>query len=126
MLIRRPVLEEIGLFEERLFMHYEDADFCWRARRAGYSICAVPSARMWHQVSRSGQRLGPRIAYYRSRNRIWFYRTHSIGLARIYALAYVMSHELLRVGRARLTDDRDVACARWMGMWHGWRGQLGK
>lgn len=126
MLIRRPVLKEIGLFEERLFMHYEDADFCRRARKAGYGVLAVPSARMWHQVSRSGERLGPRIAYYRSRNRVWFYRTHSVGLSRVYALVYVMSHELLRAGRAWLTRDRDVARARWMGMWHGWRGRLGK
>ncbi len=43
MMIRRSTLERVGLLEERLFMHYEDADFCWRVRRASLNICAVPA-----------------------------------------------------------------------------------
>ena len=107
-------------------MHYEDADFCWRVRRAGFSIHGVPDARLWHKVSQSGRQLGPHITYYRTRNRIWFYATHRRGLARIWALAYVIPHEMVRCSRAMLNDDHDVAASCWKGIRHGLRGQLGK
>ena len=38
MLIKREVFERIGLFRESYFMYYDDLEFCWRARLAGYRI----------------------------------------------------------------------------------------
>ncbi len=51
MLVGREVFETIGLFDESYFMYYEDADFCRRARDRGFTLLAVPPARMWHKVS---------------------------------------------------------------------------
>lgn len=52
MLIKRGVLEEIGMFDPVYYPIYsEDADLCVRAKRAGYRIVYVPKARLWHKVS---------------------------------------------------------------------------
>ena len=52
MLIRRTVLDKIGLFDENFFMFYVDVDFCYRARKAGYKI--FPSkAKCWHKKEES-------------------------------------------------------------------------
>ncbi len=52
MLIKRGVLEEIGMFDPVYHPIYsEDADLCVRAKRAGYRIVYVPKARLWHKVS---------------------------------------------------------------------------
>lgn len=48
MLIKKEVFREIGLFDERYFLYYEDADFCLRARRKGFKSFVVPSARVIH------------------------------------------------------------------------------
>jgi GT2 family glycosyltransferase len=48
MLIRRAALEEVGLFDERFFLYYEEVDLCRRTREAGWSIYWVPEATIVH------------------------------------------------------------------------------
>lgn len=38
MLIKKQVIDMIGFFDERYFMYYEDVDFCFRARKAGFKV----------------------------------------------------------------------------------------
>lgn len=52
MLLRREMLEQVGMFDPAYFPAYvEDADLCLRARRAGWRLLYVPAARVWHKVS---------------------------------------------------------------------------
>lgn len=48
MLIKREVFKKIGLFDENLFLYYEDADFCVRARKAGFECLVAPEAKTYH------------------------------------------------------------------------------
>ncbi|HEX7479655.1 MAG TPA: glycosyltransferase family 2 protein [Polyangiales bacterium] len=47
-LIRREVIEAIGLLDEGYFMYFEDADYCRAARAAGFAIRYFPSAHVVH------------------------------------------------------------------------------
>lgn len=38
MIIKKEVFKRIGLFDERYFMYYEDVEFCFRAKKAGFRI----------------------------------------------------------------------------------------
>ncbi len=38
MFIKRKVIEKIGFFDESYFMYYEDVDYCWRAKKAGFKV----------------------------------------------------------------------------------------
>ena len=49
--MKRNVLEQIGLFDEGLFLYYEDVDLCQRARRAGYRVVYIPAAWLTHLES---------------------------------------------------------------------------
>jgi len=51
MLIRRPVFEKIGLLDEIYFIFYEDADFCLKARRAGFKIAVESKSLIFHKLS---------------------------------------------------------------------------
>lgn len=51
MLIKRQLVENIGLLDERFFMYYEDVDYCLRAREAGYSIHLNPQVTAAHLLS---------------------------------------------------------------------------
>jgi GT2 family glycosyltransferase len=53
MLIKRKVIETIGMLDERYYIYGEDVDLCVRASRSGYKSLCVPSSRVWHKLSAS-------------------------------------------------------------------------
>jgi N-acetylglucosaminyl-diphospho-decaprenol L-rhamnosyltransferase len=53
MMIRREVLQAIGLLDEGYFTYFEDVDFCFNARRAGWPIWYFPGSRVAHLVGQS-------------------------------------------------------------------------
>lgn len=48
MIIRRQVIEDIGLMDENYFLYFEEVDFCRRARLAGWECWYVPDSRVMH------------------------------------------------------------------------------
>ncbi|MCX6744225.1 MAG: glycosyltransferase family 2 protein [Candidatus Parcubacteria bacterium] len=48
-LIKKEVLEKIGLFAADFFMYHEDLDLGWRMRMAGYKIMLAPGAVVYHK-----------------------------------------------------------------------------
>lgn len=72
LLARRAVWEQAGLLDDRFFMYYEEAEWCVRASRAGYSIRLVPAAMIWHKISIDDRAASPRTYYYMTRNRLLF------------------------------------------------------
>ena len=48
MIVRRSVIEDIGLMDDRFFLYFEEVDYCWRAKQAGWEIWYVPQARVLH------------------------------------------------------------------------------
>lgn len=50
MLIKREVFEKIGYFDERFFLYFEDADFCLRAKAAGFKAIVVKNVVVKHQI----------------------------------------------------------------------------
>jgi GT2 family glycosyltransferase len=59
MLIRRDVIDQIGYLDERFFAYQEDADFCFRARQAGWQVYYVPAAQIVHFGGQGGSRVTP-------------------------------------------------------------------
>jgi len=48
MMIRSEIFNEIGLLDEDFFLYWEDVDFCYRAKRAGFKNVVVTSAWAYH------------------------------------------------------------------------------
>src|SRR3989344_6068936 len=59
MLIRRPVLEKTGYFDERFFMYYEDVDLCRRSWDSGWRVVYAPVARFVHYLQRESRIRAP-------------------------------------------------------------------
>ncbi len=53
MMIRRELLDRIGGLDENYFLFFEETEFCWRAKRAGYSMWYVPKSRVMHIAGQS-------------------------------------------------------------------------
>jgi hypothetical protein len=56
MLVRREVVATAGGFDERYFMFGEDMEWCWRIRRAGWSVDYEPAAGVVHLGGQSSRR----------------------------------------------------------------------
>jgi len=48
MILRRQMLDQIGLLDEGFFTYFEDMDFCQRAHYAGWEVWYVPQSRVIH------------------------------------------------------------------------------
>lgn len=73
MLIKKEVLEKIGLFDKRYYLYYEDNDLNVRVKKAGYKIIYAPKAILWHKNAGSAGGSGSSLQdYYIARNRMLF------------------------------------------------------
>lgn len=69
--IRCAVLEQIGLLDEAFFMYFEDADYCYRATKAGWATEYIPTSRVLHRVGGTSK-LNPTERTLQRMPRYWF------------------------------------------------------
>jgi N-acetylglucosaminyl-diphospho-decaprenol L-rhamnosyltransferase len=48
MIVRREVFRDVGLLDEGYYTYFEDVDFCFNARKAGWPVWYVPASRVMH------------------------------------------------------------------------------
>lgn len=101
MLLRRAALEDVGRFDERYFMYYEENDLCQRLRRHGWTLLVAPAARL---TQTKADVRGQHYFYYISRNRFIFWRENfGVGTARVLgSLGRDLFWDAARIGRAIL------------------------
>jgi GT2 family glycosyltransferase len=76
-LIKREVMQKIGLMDENFFLYFDEGDLCYRTREAGFKMMYVPSAIVYHKVSESFSGwTNPVVLYYSTRNELLLARKH--------------------------------------------------
>ncbi len=81
LLIRRSVIDEIGMLDERFFMYCEDEDWCWRVKQAGGRVVYHPGVVAHHRKGSSTRTVPIRMAYHWHRS---LYLYHRKNIARRY------------------------------------------
>ncbi len=66
-MLKREVYEEVGGFDEDLFLYHEDHDLSWRIRLAGWKLTVASNAVMYHHYHFSK---GVRKFYFSEKNRL--------------------------------------------------------
>lgn len=73
MLVKRQVIEAIGLMDEAYFLYFEDVDWSLKARQAGWKLLYEPKAVLYHaEGAQDGKLYSDRFIYYTLRNRLYF------------------------------------------------------
>jgi GT2 family glycosyltransferase len=68
MIVRKSAMDTVGLLDERFFFFFEETDWAYRMRKAGWKIYFVPGARIFHAQGQSvGHDVRGRLLFYRSR-----------------------------------------------------------
>ena len=93
MLVKREVIEKIGLMPEEYFLYCEDVDWCLKARKVGYKCVLVPWVKIWHKVSASTKEFSFSYIYYHTRNGLLLAKRNAPFLIKI--LVYLKSFWML-------------------------------
>ncbi len=72
MLIKKEVLEKVGLFDDTFFLYFEDGDLSMRIQRAGFILMYTPKAIIWHINAGSSGSGSSLHDYFLTRNRMVF------------------------------------------------------
>ena len=90
MVLRRRAVERVGAFDERVFMYFEDADLCRRAREAGWSVFYLPHVEVVHEAGGSS-RSRPRAIWLLHKSAFLYHRKHGAhGPLNLYSLLVLL------------------------------------
>ncbi|EKD58953.1 MAG: glycosyl transferase family protein [uncultured bacterium] len=92
MLIKKDVFKKIGLFDERYFLYYEDADLSLRANRAGFKLLIVPEAKIKH-LEQSCTKNSSKT-YWLVLSGLIFFLTHATTAQKIWIYPYIVARRL--------------------------------
>jgi N-acetylglucosaminyl-diphospho-decaprenol L-rhamnosyltransferase len=100
-LVRRSLFEALGGFDERFFVYFEEVDFSWRARQAGWLTYYVAEAQVYHRGGGTSEQVKASRLFYSLRSRILYGYKHFGWLsATVLALATLVIEPITRVGLA--------------------------
>lgn len=69
-LLRHEYLDRVGMFDENLFLYYEDTDLSWRGRLQGWRYIYVPTALVRHRHAQSSGLHSDVFRFHTERNRL--------------------------------------------------------
>jgi GT2 family glycosyltransferase len=103
LLIKTSCLQQIGLFDENMFMYIEDADMDYRAYRHGWLVKYLPIDSVIHKQKQDGYQMTGQVSFFLKRNSVYY--LHKIG-KRADAWGYAVLSLLLLACRAVLTFNK--------------------
>ena len=89
MMLKREVIDKVGLMPECYFLYYEELDWSMMITRAGYEIWYEPTSTIYHKESQSTGQDSPLRTYYITRNRLLLVKRNFIGLKKYLAYSYL-------------------------------------
>lgn len=88
MMIRRSTIDKVGPMPEEYFLYYEELDWGYQIREAGYDIVVDPRFMVYHKESASVGLQSPMKTFYHSRNRLLYMRRNVSGLSLLIFMTY--------------------------------------
>ena len=90
MLIKREVIEKVGLMPECYFLYYEELDWSMMFLRAGYKIWYEPACTIYHKESQSTRQGSPLRSYFMTRNRLLLVKRNWESFHKFFTYIYII------------------------------------
>ena len=90
MMVKREIIEKVGLMPDCYFLYYEEMDWSMMIQRTGYEIWYEPACTIYHKESKSTGQNSPLKTYYITRNRLLFAKRNQPFRYRYLTYAYLM------------------------------------
>ena len=126
LLIKKEVIQKVGLFDESYFCYWDETDYCFRAREAGYKVVRIPEAKIWHKASiklkvwdktPTGNKASGLSYYYMARNNFKFMRKYAVKWQYRSFLLYFFGYQFWFMTAVCLLYHRDLR--RLLGFYRG-------
>lgn len=108
MMLRREVIEQVGIMDEGFFMYCEEIDWAWRVRQAGYKVYSVPAAHVIHLGGQSTGQVRPQSVIHLWTSRLRLFARHYPAWKHAIACRMI-AHGMAR--KARAEADPEVRAA---------------
>ena len=91
-LLRKEILDQVGLLDEDYFVYSEEVDLCYRVQRAGWRLYWVPEAEVVHFGGQSTQQVATEMFLNLYHGKLKYFRKHN-GLlaAQIYKMILMLA-----------------------------------
>ena len=89
MMLKREVVDKVGLMPEDYFLYYEELDWSMMITRTGYEIWYEPACTIYHKESQSTGQNSPLRTYYITRNRLLLVKRNFKGLTKYVSYTYL-------------------------------------
>lgn len=129
LMVRRDVVEQIGLIDEAYFLIHEESDFCLRAQEAGFRLGVLAESLVWHKGSTTFKREGKRLQrYFDARNLVRLlvrHRRRESGRSLVRGLAHHLRYSYHRYSaecEAGFADSASAVVEGWYDALRGWYG----
>ncbi|MDX2159747.1 MAG: glycosyltransferase family 2 protein [bacterium] len=76
MMLRREVIQQVGLLDETFFMYCEEIDWAWRIHKAGWRVECVPAAQIVHLAGKSTGQARPQTTLHLWTSRLRLFEKH--------------------------------------------------
>jgi GT2 family glycosyltransferase len=124
-LVRREVIDSVGLFDPRFFLYFEEVDHCRAVRNAGWKVTYFPHTQVVHLGGESAQSLAPiknigrQISALQIESQLLYFRKHHGIVGAISAVVLTMLADAIKA-LSGLVRHRDRARAT-TAMSHTWK-----
>lgn len=125
-LLKRGVVETIGLLDDRYFAYHEDLDYSLRANAAGFEARVIPEGVVVHKTSwEQGSADSPLREYLFVRNWYLLWHSHPLASRRYRHRGPFVAWAMDRALEAKRAGRREVAEHGLDGIWDALRGRWG-
>jgi len=109
MLLKRTLLDKIGLFDPDYFTYWEESDLCFRAAKKGFKLLYVPNAKIWHKEATSiGGTKSSYYMYYMTKNQFLFLKKNATRFQLLSFLIYFFGFKFWFISGVLTIYHRDV------------------
>lgn len=121
LLVRREVIDQVGVLDEGFFMYSEELDWCRRIKQAGWQVVYLPPAQVIHYVGKSSEQVATQRHIYFQTSKVRYFRKHhgarAAGFLRLSLLALYVWQIMLEAAKGILGHKRPLrrerVCAYW-------------
>jgi GT2 family glycosyltransferase len=114
LLLRRQALHSLGLLDEGFFLYWEDADYCFRLRKAGWRLAVAGDSKVWHKGMATVGKKSPLLDFHFNRGAVRFF-----GKNAAVPFISVWVGTALRMGKRVAMGDWKRMRAIWCAVKHG-------